>query len=253
MRKTAIRLLLALCLLIPLAACQGRSITAQQDAELRGVFDQVRRGDLEGVEAAFDPQYVKPTLHAGLPDMRSMIPPGQPQIQRLNAASDTDRQGRLNYGASYEYDYPGSALLTQIEMRQDKAGRKTITALRVVRAEPHLVDHYRFSLLGKTPQNYLFLVLVALAPLLGIWGIVAVWRAPDLPRKWKPLWTLAMALGFMDLTMDWANGDVVIQVVSLHILYVTASKFGPLSPWMISTSLPLASIAFLIGYRPPKT
>jgi hypothetical protein len=61
-----------------------------------------------------------------------------------------------------------------------------------------------------------------------------------------------MALGFMDLTMDWATGDVVIQVARLHILYITASKFGPLSPWMISTSLPLASIAFLIGYRPQK-
>jgi hypothetical protein len=252
MARPPFRALLAFLLLIPLAACQWQSITAQQDAELRGVFEQVRRGDLNGVEAAFDPQYRTPTLHAGLPDMRSMIPTGQPQVQRLNSALEKDAQGRLNYGASYEYDYPGSALLTQIEMRQDAAGRKTITAFRVVRAQPHLVDHYRFGLVGKTPQHYLFLVLMLIAPLLGIWGIVAVWRAPDLPRKWKPLWTLAMALGFMDLTMDWATGDVVVQVARLHILYITASKFGPLSPWMISTSLPLASIAFLIGYRPPK-
>ncbi len=193
-----------------------------------------------------------PPCTPACPTCAPQIPPGQPQIQRLNAASETDKQGRVNYGASYEYDYPGRALLVQVERRQDTKGAKTTTAFRLVRAQPHLVDHYRFGVIGKSPQHYLFLVLVALAPLLGFWGIASVWRAQDLPRKWKPLWTLAMALGFMDLTMDWANGDVVVQIAAVHILYITAKKFGPLSPWMISTSLPVAAIAFLIGYRPPK-
>ena len=91
-----------------------------------------------------------------------------------------------------------------------------------------------------------------LSPALGLWGMAAVWRAPDIPRRFKPIWTIAMAIGFMDLTMDWANGDAFLQVANLHILYISARQFSPLSPWMISTSLPLASIAFLLGYRPPK-
>jgi hypothetical protein len=216
------------------------------------VFDQVRRGDLQGVEAAFDPQYRTGALHAGLPGLRDQIPPGQPQVQRLNTALEKDAQGRLNYGASYEYDFPGHGLLVQVQMRQDAAGHKSITAFSLVSAQPHLADHYRFGLLDRKAPQYAFLVLVLMAPVLGLWGMVAVWRAPDLPRKWKPIWTLAMAIGFMDLTMDWANGDVVLTVANLHVLYVTARQFSPLSPWMISTSLPLASIAFLLGYRPPK-
>jgi hypothetical protein len=248
--RAAIGVLLAL----PLMACQPRSITPAQDADLRAVFDQLQRGDLTRIDAAFDPQFHNPEVAASLPGLKALIPPSQPQIQRLNAASETDKQGRLNYGASYEYDYPGVGLLTQVEMRQDAKGRKTITALRVVRApQPHLVDHYRFGLVGKMPFQYAFLALMALAPLLGVWGIVAVWRAPDPPRKWKPLWTLAMAIGFMDLKMNWADGVTILKVDSLHILYVTAAKFSPVSPWMLSTSLPLASIAFLIGYRPAKT
>jgi hypothetical protein len=254
MLKSPIRaLLLALCLLIPLTACQWRTLSAQQDAELRGVFEQFRRGDLQGLENGFDPQYRTPALHAALPAMHDMVPPGEPQVQRLNAAVETDKQGRLNYGASYEYDFPGHGLLVQVEKRQDTAGRQTITAFRVVAApQPHLADEYRFSLLGKKPAQYMFLFLFVLAPVLGFWGIVAVWRAPDLPRRWKPLWTIAMVLGFMDLTMNWHDGTVILRTAQLHVLYVSLAKFGPLSPWMISTSLPLASIAFLLGYRPPK-
>jgi hypothetical protein len=244
--------LVCLTLLASLAGCQWRSISPAQDAELRNVFEQVRKGDLASVENAFEPKYRTPGLHADLPQWQDQIPQGVPQIQRINAAAQTVR-GVTDYGASYEYDYPGGrALLSQVEMRQDAAGKKTITAFRVVKSEPHLLDRYRFGVMGKKPQQYAFLVLVLLAPVLGVWGVIAVWRAPDLPRKWKPLWTLAMALGFMDLTMDWATGDVFLQINNLHILWITAKQFSPLSPWMISTSLPLAAIAFLIGYRPPK-
>jgi hypothetical protein len=41
-------------------------------------------------------------------------------------------------------------------------------------------------------------------------------------------------------------------VAHIHILWIRAARFGPLSPWMISTSLPVAAIAFLLGYRPPR-
>ncbi len=245
-------LLLAVLLLAPLAACQLPWLSAQQDADLRGVFEQVRGGDLGKLEAAFDPQFRPPTLHADLPGWRALVPPGTPKIQRLNQAVSTDKQGRTNYGAGYEYDYPGKALLVLVEMRQDAFGKKTVTLFQVRGAPPHLVDDYRFSLTNRKPFQYGFLFLVVLAPLIGLWGIVAVWRAPDLPRRWKPLWTLAMVIGFMDLTMDWRTGDVFLQTANLHILYITAKRFSPLSPWLISTSLPLASIAFLLGYRPPK-
>ena len=254
MSKSPIRaLLLALSLFIPLAACQWRTITAEQDADLRATFAQFQRGDLAGIEAAFDPEFRTPTLHTALPFMQGMLPPGASEVQRLNAAVLRDSQGRLNYGATYEYDFPGHGLLVQIEKRQDSSGRKSLTAFSIIPAsQPHLAREYRFSLIGQTPAHYIFRVLVALAPILGLWGLIAMWRAPDLPRRWKPLWTLAMALGFMDLTMNWHDGSVVIQVARLHVLYLSAAKLGPLSPWLISTSLPLASIAFLLGYRAIK-
>ncbi len=253
MTKSPLRVVfLAVTLLLALGGCQWRALSAAQDADLRGVFEQVRRGDLAATGAAFDPQFRPPTLHADLPQWRAQMPAGTPQIQRLNQAVSKDKQGRLNYGASYEYDFPGKGLLVQVEKRRDLAGKTTITAFRVVGAPPHIADHYRFSLTDRKPFQYAFLFLAFLSPALGLWGMAAVWRAPDIPRRFKPIWTIAMAIGFMDLTMDWANGDVFYQTANLHILFITARKFSPVSPWMISTSLPLASIAFLLGYRPPK-
>jgi hypothetical protein len=248
MLKSPLRALLAaLVLALPLTACVFGGLSPQQDADLRAVYDRLRANDLAGIEARFDPQFRTPGLHQSLSFMQGMIPPQTPRVRLLRGLTDTDPQGRLNYGGQYEFDYPSTAVLAQIEMRQDKAGRKSVVAVQLRQAPAGIADRFDFSLAHRKYYQYLFLVLVALAPGLGLGGMVALWRAPDI--KWKVLWAAAMCLGFMDLTMDWATGDVVLNIVDIHVLWLKASRFGPLSPWMISTSLPLASIAFLLGYR----
>lgn len=250
-------LLLVLGLLAPLTACKSDRITPQQDADLRAVYERMRGNDLAGIEAAFNPQYKRPGLHDGLAFMQGMIPPQQPTVRMLKAATDPGPDGSTDFGAMYEYDYPSTAVLAQVQMRQDKAGAKTITSVQLRQAPVGISRSFDFGLTGKKPYQYVFLVLVFMAPAFGIWGLYALSQAADI--KWKFLWAIAMLLGFMDLKMDWRTGDVILTLPYIHPLWLYASKFGPLSPWMISTSLPLAAIAFLLGYRrlerpwdPPK-
>ena len=247
--------ILALCL--PLLACGFARLTPAQDVDLRAAYEKMRVNDIAGLEATFDPQFRTPQLHKSLTFMQGMIPPQSPRVRLLKAAIDKDKQGRTDYGAIYEYDYPSTAVLAQIEMRQGMDGKKTLVAVQLRQADRNIVDHFAFGLVGKKPYQYAFLFLALLSPGLGIWGLVRLWFARDI--RWKALWAIAMLLGLMDLTMDWATGDVVLNIYNVHILWIAASRFGPLSPWMISTSLPLAAIAFLLGYRrldrpwdPPK-
>jgi hypothetical protein len=256
MPRSLLRLLiLALCLPM-LAACQ-KGVTPQQDAELRAVYEKMRVGDLAGIESQFAPERRQPTLHQGLQFMQGMIPPDKPQVRLLKGLTLAGPDGATDYGAQYEYDYASTAVLAQIEMRQDKAGRKTITAVQLRQAPAGIAHAFDFGLTGKKSYQYIFLFLMALSPAFGLWGLYALWRARDI--KWKFFWALAMMLGFMDLTMDWRSGDVILNIAFIHPLWIYARKFGPLSPWMLSTSLPLAAIAFLLGYRrlerpwdPPK-
>lgn len=255
MFRFARRLCLLLFCLPLLAACER--VTTQQDADLRAVYDQMRANDLAGIEARFDPKFRQPTLHQGLSFMQGMIPPDQPTVRQLKGLSEPGPDGATDYGAQYEYDYKSTAVLAQIEMRQDKAGHTTITAVQLRQAPVGIAHAFDFDLVGKKYWEYIFLVLMALAPGFGVCGLYALWRANDI--KWKFLWALAMCLGFMDLTMDWRTGDVVLNVVQVHPLWIFVRKFGPLSPWMLSTSLPVPAIAFLLGYRrlerpwdPPK-
>jgi hypothetical protein len=243
----ALALVLSLVLALPLAACVFGGISAQQDADLRAVYARMKANDIAGIEAAFDPQFKKPSLGQGLQFMQGMIPPQTPKARLLKGVSQPGPNGATDYGATYEFDYPSTAVLAQIEMRQDKVGRKTITVLQMRQDQVGVADQYAFHLGGKKYFQYLFLFLMALAPALGVWGLVHLWRAPDI--KWKFLWATAMCIGFMDLTMDWKTGDVFLNVVNLHILWITGKQLGPLSPWMLTTSIPLASIAFLLGYR----
>lgn len=257
MLRSVLRLvILALCLQL-LAACQ-KGVSPQQDADLRAVYQKMKANDLGGIEAQFNPQYKQPTLHQGLQFMQGMIPPDPPKVRMLKGLSEPGPDGSTDYGAQYEYDYASTAVLAQIEMRQDKAGHKTITAVQLRQAPAGISHAFDFGLTGKKPYQYLFLILMALSPAFGVWGLVALWRAPDI--RWKFFWALAMLIGFMDLTMDWRSGDVILNIAFVHPFWIYARKFGPLSPWMLSTSLPLAAIAFLLGYRrlerpwdPPKS
>jgi hypothetical protein len=238
-------LLLALCLPL-LAACQ-KGVTSQQDADLRAVYEKMRVNDLTGIEGQFDPKRRQAGLHQSLQFMQGMIPPDRPKVRFLKGLSLSNADGSTDYGAQYEYDYASTAVLAQIEMRQDKAGHKTITAVQLRQAPVGIAHAFDFTLTGKKGYQYIFLFLMALSPAFGVWGLVALWRAPDI--RWKFFWALAMLLGFMDLTMDWRTGDVVLNIAYIHPFWIYARKFGPLSPWMLSTSLPLAAIAFLLGYR----
>ena len=254
LRSLSRLLLLVLCLPL-LAACER--ITPQRDADLRAVYEKMRANDLPGIEAQFNPQYRRPNLHQGLEFMQGMIPPDKPKVSVLKSLGQAGPDGSTDYGAQYEYDYASTAVLAQIEMRQDKAGHKTITAVQLRQAPVGIAHAFDFGLTGKKYYQYIFLFLMVLSPAFGVWGLAALWRARDI--KWKFLWAFAMLLGFMDLKMDWRTGDVLLNVVYVHPLWIYVSRFGPLSPWMLSTSLPLASIAFLLGYRrlerpwdPPK-
>ncbi len=246
MPRSLLRLLVLVFALPLLAAC-GKAVTPQQDAELRTVYEKMRVNDLAGIEARFNPQFKRDGLHQGLSFMQGMIPPQTPTVRVLKSVVQPGPDGSMDYGAQYEFDYPSTAVLANIEMRQDKAGSKTITAVELRQAPVGIAHAFDFGLTGKKYYQYVFLFLMALSPAFGIWGLVHLWRAPDI--KWKFFWALAMLLGFTDLTMDWRTGDVVLNLAYIHPFWIYAKKFGPLSPWMLSTSLPLASIAFLLGYR----
>ena len=238
-------LILALCL--PLLAACGKGITPQQDADLRAIYEKMRANDLGGIEGQFNPQFKQPTLHMGLQFMQGMIPPDKPEVRVLKGASQPGPDGSTDYGAQFEYDYKSTAVLANIQMRRDKSGRKTITAVQMTQAPVGIAHAFDFTLTGKKYYQYIFLFLMALSPAFGLWGLVALYRAPDI--RWKLFWTLAMLIGFMDLTMDWRTGDVILNIAYVHPFWIFARKFGPLSPWMLSTSLPVAAIAFLLGYR----
>jgi hypothetical protein len=238
---------LALVLCLPLlTACVLNGITPQQDAELRAVYEKMRAGDLAGIEAGFDPKYRHDTLPAQLAFMQGMIPPQAPKVERLQSTAQT-KDGITDYGAIYEYDYPSTAVLAEIQMRQDKTGHKTITSVQLRQAPVGIAHAFDFGLTGKKYYQYIFLFLMLLSPAFGVWGLVHLWRANDI--KWKFLWALAMMIGFMQLTMDWRTGDLVLNIAAIRPLWISVDRFGPLSPWMLSTSLPVAAIAFLLGYR----
>src|SRR3982750_4222951 len=174
-------LLLALC--VPLLAACEKGLSPQQDADLRGVYEKMRANDLAGVEGQFEPRRRQPALHQSLQFMQGMIPPDRPQVRMLKGLLLANADGSTDYGAQYEYDYASTAVLAQIEMRQDKAGHKTVTALQLRQAPVGIAHAFDFTLTGKKYYQYIFLFLMVFSPAFGLWGLYALWRAPDI--RWK--------------------------------------------------------------------
>ncbi len=65
-------------------------------------------------------------------------------------------------------------------------------------------------------------------------------------RKW--LWIVFIPFGFGRLSFNWTTGRVLFNPLSVHfqLLGAAAVKHGLYAPWIISISVPLGAIVFLI-------
>jgi len=218
-------------------------IAPETVAEAKTEFDFLRHAQFDRVEAGLDPGIDRGRLRENLVKMAALIPPQDPlSVKTVGAYGSCETRKGCETQVTLEYRFPDRWMLVQLVVHR-RDGKSTITEFHLQTLAESLEETYRFTLRGKTALEYAILLMALVAFGLTVYSLVLCIRTPMKRRKW--LWILFILVGFGEVEVNWATGEVSHKI--LHILLLSGGTYGqPYGPVFIMVGLPLGPILFLM-------
>jgi hypothetical protein len=216
----------------------------------QSVIDSWRTGKLDELRPMLSGEMGKPDVLARLRDIAAQLPSGTPISVKLVGASIDERftTGKTNvsrYGLAYEYQFESNWLVGSVVLM--KTGDRTeVAGMHAQVLSRSLEQINAFSLDGRGPLQWLFLLGMIAMPLVCLYALVTCMRSPMKRRKvW---WALFTVVGFFTVSMNWSTGDVNIVPFSFQ-LFSASFEAAPYGPWQLALSFPLGAVWFLVRRR----
>jgi hypothetical protein len=168
---------------------------------------------------------------------------GQYKSIKMVGGNVLNYDGQLSYSLSYELEYASKWALFSIDF---KGGNNKFEVRRynVAPLSDSLEHSTRFTFEGKGIVHYLFLVFMLIEFLFIIYVAVNCLRTQ---MKKKVLWVLFILCGICSISFNWESGYVSVQPLSIQFMFgISAFKMGLYAPWIMTFSIPLGAILFLI-------
>ncbi len=246
-----VKLLCCFFFLTMLASCDMdalvKSMTPPAEEELAKTYiGLLRERKFDLIERDLDDSIKTPNIRETFARMASAVPAGEPTSMKLVGFQRFTQAGLrasfTNYNVTFEYQFGDKWMLINVATR-DENGRRSIVGFNVTPLRDSLENLNRFTFSGKTPLHYAVLVAACIVPIFIIVTLVVCIRTPVAKRRW--MWIMFILAGLGKFSLNWTTGQWSFQPVSLQLLGAGffAAAYGPL---MISTSLPVGAIVFLI-------
>lgn len=254
--KMALGAIIGIAAAFALAACSQRAmlekISTPEDRTIATqVIADLQRGPAGDADLAsrFDPT-ARAQLLQLLPQIRGLLPAGPGAEAKLVDASRTllDKNGVRQSSSYLAYDiWSGErhALLRIAIVRQNGSAVLDTLYVNPLRGPAEKIN--AFTLVGKSPAQYLTLILIVLSFTTIVVAEIALLRTPGIPRKW--LWFLGCLFGYGRVSVDWATGALGVAPLYLQLLGAFAIKPGVLAPWQVGFGLPIVAVIFLLTRR----
>ena len=245
------KLFVALGLLALLAGCDQKAMldkfTPKEEAAIaQRVLSDVIAKNFSAVDSQLDPSLQTPATRDALGKMADAFPAAQPAAVNIVGAETRTFNGATTYNLTYEYAYPNTWLLANV-MLQRKDGQLRIIGLHAYPEKQSLGETNAFRFAGKSFTHYAVLGLAIAIALFVIYALVVCFRTPIAKRKW--LWLLFVALGFVQFFFNWTDGSFTIRPLSIAFLASGFYRAGPYAPIILSSSIPVGAIVFLLRRR----
>ena len=115
---------------------------------------------------------------------------------------------------------------------QKEGSDTVVTGVNVQPLRDSLENINRFTFEGKGGVHYAVFAVAVIVPLFVLSALVLCVRTPIPKRKW--LWILFVLVGFAQLTLNWSDGNVNINPLSVQLFGASFWKAGPFAPWLLS-------------------
>jgi len=239
--------LIGIFALVMLAGCDEaaliKKMTPPEDAAVaRSYIDMLRRNEFDLIEKDMDPDIKKPDLHDALVKMAALIPSEEPETIKVIGVNKLSENDLSSTNISFEYKFPSRWVLINVAV-QKKGDVATIVGFNVRPIQDSLENLNRFTLVGKSPLHYAVLSTAALVSILSMCTLVLCMRTKLKKKKWP--WLLFIILGVGQFTINWTTGQWVLTFFAVQLFSASVSS-PTYSPWMISFSLPVGAVVFLL-------
>jgi hypothetical protein len=214
-------------------------VPKEESSFAKAYLDELRLKNYAYVTSKMHPELLAKVTNAGLDEVSSYFPQGEPQSTELMGSNVRVFNGVWSANFSFESEFNDGWSVSNISMV--KEGDKTlVTSIKVYRTaeSQKVVNSFLNADLNAT--KLLILVLTLVIPIFMIVTCVAVYRAP-IEKKWR--WYLFSFVGVGAITMNWTTGEIGTRYALIKLLggASTASEFAP---FIFSFTIPIGAIAF---------
>ncbi|MBC8133549.1 MAG: hypothetical protein H7X95_11260 [Deltaproteobacteria bacterium] len=235
--------------------------TSPQVAEARKLVDALARGDWDAVAARLDASMHAADLPGDLPgdlpeklrQMAAFFPKGAPTRVRV-VGFDQSRVSMVggtttdNCMIMFEFNYSDANVLAQVVFQRVDAGEWRTIGLHANPVPTPLEVFNAFTLRGKGPVHYLFLlIMLAVAAVTVAATVVWVQRYRSIRRRWW--WLLGILVGTFKITLNWTTGGLMVQALTVQVLSLGFWRPGIDGPLSLVFSIPAGAIVFLLVQR----
>lgn len=238
-------------MLCMLAGCDQREmlekIAPKAEVDIvKALFARLAAKDLASVEKQLEPGLQTPATHAALEKMVVIFPSEQPRRINVVGFHASNINGVQTYNITLEYEYAKSWLVNNAVL-QRKDGHVVVLGLHATPMKLSMEEAGRISFSGKSPGQYFFLALVVTIPLFILYALFRCVRTPGVRNKWA--WILFIVVGFVQFSLNWAEGTFMVTPVALSLLGAGFARSGPYAPWILTVSIPVGAMVFLLMRR----
>lgn len=247
---------MAVLVAVAIAGCQRHPdvdafASARDKQDALQVIQLLRSHHYDALIDRMQPSLRTPGLGATFERMAMVFPAGEPRSRKLVGAyastSIVAGKGTVHtHLLTYEFGFPDHVWVLAAVTQRRSGNSDVITGFRVRRLNDSIEHLNRFALAGKGALAYLLLVAALAVPLLIVYALVRCVRTPLRGRKWP--WVLFILFGLGSFSLDWSTGQWSIHMVSLQLLGAAIARIG-YGPWILSVSVPLGAIVFLLRRR----
>jgi hypothetical protein len=240
--------LLSFTLCFSLTGCDRaalmKKITPEKDESFaREYADLLRQQRFEQIEQVLDPSISDSNIKGTLARMAGMFPTEEPKSVKVVDLRFLHSPDSSTHSLTFEYEFTDKWLLVNMSI-QRKDGTSTITGFNVTPIADSLENVNRFSLVGKGSVQYGMLGLAIIGPLFCLYVLVLCLRNKEQNLRW--LWAIFIFFGVGRLAVNWTTGELTFTPLAFHIPCASILAVPAYGPWMLTVSLPLGAILFLI-------
>ena len=236
--------ILFISLLAILTGCNHQTLIPKDLEQFaKDYFDLFRSGNFDEIKKHSNPELISPETESQLIATAKKFPTGELIEIEMIASNLHSSPEKLQAYISYQYQFSNGWAVTEILLSK-MADQIIVERVYVDRITQALDELHAFTFKGKSMLHYIVLFLSVAVPLFIAFALIRCIYTPNVKIKWA--WILFILIGFIGFSFNWTTGEITTQFIGLHLLGATVFTASPYSPWILTPSIPVGAILFLI-------